>query len=89
MNGSSVNIKFSKTQLSKMIYSGGVVIPDIHIFGNILSNVAKKETDVARNLGKDFLNKQVDKFSKEYITSKGSGIILTKNEWNKSSYKSN
>ena len=61
-----------------MIYSGGVVIPDIPIFGNILSNVAKKETDVVRNLGKDFLNEQVDKFSKEYIT--GSGITLTKNE---------
>ena len=70
-----------------MIYSGGVVIPDIPIFGNILSNVAKKETDVARNLGKDFLDEQVDKFSKEYIT--GSGITLTKNEWNKRSYKSN
>ena len=61
-----------------MIYSGGVVIPDIPIFGNILSNVAKKETDVVRNLGKVFLDEQVDKFSKEYIT--GSGITLTKNE---------
>ena len=61
-----------------MIYSGGVVIPDIPIFGNILSNVAKKETDVVRNLGKDFLDEQVDKFSKEYIT--GSRITLTKNE---------
>ena len=61
-----------------MIYSGGVVIPDIPIFGNILSNVAKKETDVVRNLGKDFLDEQEDKFSKEYIT--GSGITLTKNE---------
>ena len=66
-----------------MIYSGGVVIPDIPIFGNILSNVAKKETDVVRNLEKDFLDKQVDKFSKEYITGKGSGITLTNNERNK------
>ena len=31
-NGSSANIKFSKTQLSKMIQSGGVV-RDIPIFG--------------------------------------------------------
>ena len=66
-----------------MIQSGGVVIRDIPIFGNILSNVAKKETDVVRNLEKDFLDKQVDKFSKEYITGKGSGITLTNNERNK------
>ena len=66
-----------------MIQSGGVVIRDIPIFGNILSNVAKKETDVVTNLEKDFLDKQVDKFSKEYITGKGSGITLTNNERNK------
>ena len=28
-NGSSANIKFSKTQLSKMIHSGGFNFPDI------------------------------------------------------------
>ena len=41
-NGSSVNIKSSKTQFSKIIQSGAV-IRDIPIFGNILSSVAKKE----------------------------------------------
>ena len=41
-NGSSVNIKSSKTQLSKIIQSGAV-IRGIPIFGNILSSVAKKE----------------------------------------------
>ena len=40
-NGSSANIKLSKTQLSKMLQSGGF-IHDILIFGNILSSVAKK-----------------------------------------------
>ena len=35
-NSSSANIKFSKTQLSNMIQSGGVVIRNILIFGNIL-----------------------------------------------------
>ena len=34
-NGLSVNIKFSKTQLSKIIYSGGLLIPDpLGIFGS-------------------------------------------------------
>ena len=36
--------------------------------------------DIARNLGKDFLNKQIDQFNKECITGKGSGITLTNNE---------
>ena len=43
-------------------------------------SVAKKGTDVARSLGKDFLDKQIDKFYKEYITGEGSGITLTKYE---------
>ena len=79
-NGSSGNIQFSKTQLSKMIQSGEVVICGIPIFGNILSSVAKKGTDKVRNLAKDFLDKQIDKFNKEYITNKGSGITLRNNE---------
>ena len=36
--------------------------------------------DKARNLGKDFLNKQIDQFNKECITGKGSGITITNNE---------
>ena len=70
----SANIKFSKTQLSKIVESGGV-LRGIPIFGNILSSVAKKGTDVARNLGKIFLDKQIDTINKEYIA--GSGITLT------------
>ena len=55
-NGSSANIKFSKTQLSKMIQSGGVIC-DIPIFGHISLRVAKKGTDIARDLGKDIPDK--------------------------------
>ena len=77
-NGSSANIKFSKTQLSKIVQLGGV-LRDIPIFGNILSSVAIKGTDIARNLEeKKFLHKQIDRLNKEYIT--GSGITLTNNE---------
>ena len=79
-NGSLANIKVSKTQLSKMIQSGKIVIRDLSIFRNILSSAAKKGTDIARSLWKDFLDKQIDKFNKEYITGEGSGITLSNNE---------
>ena len=51
---------------------------DTPIFENILSSVAKKRTDLARDLGKNFLDEQIDRLNKEYIT--GSGISLTNNE---------
>ena len=41
-------------------------------------SVAKKGTDTARNLGTNFLDKQIDRFNKEYLT--GSGVTLTNNE---------
>ena len=41
-------------------------------------SVAKKGTDIAKNLGKIFLDKQIDRFDKEYIA--GSGITLANNE---------
>ena len=62
-NGSLANIKFSKTRLCKIVQLGGV-LRDIPIFGNILSSVAKKGTDIARNLGKKFLYKKIDSFNK-------------------------
>ena len=56
------------------------VIRDIPIFDSILSKIAKKGTGLARDLGKDFLDKQIGKF-KDYITNEGcSGIMLTNNE---------
>ena len=65
--------------MSKIIQSGRVIL-DIPTFGNILPNVARKRTDIARSLGKDFLDMQIDKFNKEHITGEGSGITLTNNE---------
>ena len=76
-NASSANIKLLKTQLSKIAQLRGV-LRDIPIFRNILSSVAKKGTDIARNLEKIFLNKQTYRFNKEYITD--SGVTLTNNE---------
>ena len=46
-----------------MVHLGGVLC-DIPIFGNISSNLAKNETNKASYLGKDFLDKQIDRFNK-------------------------
>ena len=54
-NDSSANIKFSKTQLSKMIQIGGG-IREIPIIRNILSNLARKVIDIVKISGKYFLN---------------------------------
>ena len=62
-----------------MIQSIGV-INGTPIFVNILLSVAKEGTDLAKSLIKDFLDKQVDKFNKEYIKGEGSEITLTNNE---------
>ena len=72
----TLNLKFSNSQFNK---PGGVIC-DRTIFGSILSNLAKKGTDIARDLREDFLDKQIYKYDKEYITEEGSGITLTKNE---------
>ena len=61
--------------MPKIVQLGGV-LRDVTIFGNILLGEAKKGTDIARNLGKNFIDKQIDRFNKEYITS--SGIPLNK-----------
>ena len=50
------------------------------IFGNVLSSVARKGIDITGKLGKDFLYKQIEKFNKEHIIGKGSGITLTNNK---------
>ena len=56
-----------------MIQSEGVIC-DIPIFGNIWwSRYSSK-------FWKNFLDKHLDKFDKEFITSRGSGITLTNNE---------
>ena len=65
--------------MSKIVQLEGV-LRDIPIFGNILSNKTKKGTDIARNFGKNYLDKQIDRFNKEYKT--GSGITLRNDEKN-------
>ena len=39
-------------------------------FGSISSNLAKKGADIARDLKENFMDKQIYKYDKEYITGK-------------------
>ena len=48
-----------------------MLICDISIFGNILSNVAKKRTDAAKDLAGHFVDKGIDMINKRYIAGKG------------------
>ena len=79
-NDWSANINISKTQLCKIVQSRRV-LHDIAVFRNVLLSVAKKGTDIAENLGKNFLDKQIDRFNKEHIFgvikySENRGILL-------------
>ena len=78
-NGLLFSKNFSKTQLPMMTQSGGVVF-GMPIFENISSSVAKKAADIVRSVGKYFLDKQIDKFDKEYKTGEGLGITRKNNE---------
>ena len=66
----------SYQKLFKIAQLGGI-IHDTPQFGNILLNIARRETDVARNLTKKILDKYIDMFNKEYITCTGLWITLT------------
>ena len=79
-NGSSANIKFPKTQLLKISQLGGEVICEISIFASILLNLAEKGADIARDVRKNFIDKQIARFKKEYITGKGSETTLRNDE---------
>ena len=58
-NGSSGNITFSKTQVSKIMQSRRFIY-DIHIFASILLNLPREGTYIAGDFRKDFLDKQTD-----------------------------
>ena len=91
-NGSSANIKFSKTQLSKMIQSGWILgeliagIPQLIFLmrKEVLKKVMSLAKDAAPILAgkttKYYVHKEINKFNKKFTSSKGSGITLTNNE---------
>ena len=50
--------------MSKIVQLGET-LRDIPILGYILSSVAKNGSDLARDLGKNILDKQIDRFNEE------------------------
>ena len=87
-NDSSANVKFSKTQLSKMIQSGGILGDLIAALQQVMyltgKEVWKKDISLAPKLaGKAteyHINKGINELSKKFTSRKGSGIPLTNDE---------
>ena len=65
VNGSSANIKVSKTHIPKMVQLWGTVAHEIPTIVNILSNVCENRTHISRDLGKTFPG--IDMFNKKYL----------------------
>ena len=95
-NGSSANKKFSKTQLSKMIQSGGflvdwlaAILQAIFLAGKeVLKRGLKRGITLTKNAAPElvekateyYVNKGINELNKKFTSSKGSGITLINNE---------
>ena len=79
-NGSSVNIKFSKTQLSRMIQSGGFSVYDIvdliKMFNKTINDISLNDIIKTVNTSKFIIGALKSVFR----DSSGAGIALTNNE---------
>ena len=79
-NGSSANIKFSKTQLSKMIQSGGslgeliAAIPGVMFLAwkEALKKGISPTPALARKATEYYINKGVNELDKKFTSNKGS-----------------
>ena len=69
-NGSSANIKFSKTQLSKIIQSGGFNILDLMNPAKAVYRIANKGKDLSKKVSLDEVIKIADVFRKEMLDLK-------------------
>ena len=90
-NVSSTNIKFSKTQFSKMIQSGGILgdllmaIPQVMFLAGKealkkVSLAPKLAPILAEKATEYYINKGINELNKKFKSSKGTGITLTNNE---------
>ena len=91
-NGSSANIKFLKTQLSKMIQSGGIIggliaaTPKVmfltgkEVLKKGISLVPKLALKLAGKATEYYIKKGINELTKKFTSSKRSGITLTNNE---------
>ena len=84
VNGSPANITFWKTQLSKMIQSGGfladlfVVIPQVMFQAGVVA-LKKATPKLAEKVTEYYLDKEINEL-KNITSSKVSEIVLTINE---------
>ena len=82
-NGLSANIKFSKTQLFKMIQSGGFNILDLMNPAQVVYKIGNKAKDLSNNMSLDDVIKTSD-ISRNYFPDfqgiLGTGITLTNDE---------
>ena len=84
-NGLSVNIKFSKTQLAKMLQSGGIL-------GELLvalpytaleagrQELIKRAPELTKDATRCFVNKRINRLKIFFTLIEGSGVTLTNNE---------
>ena len=85
VNGSSANIKFSKTQLSKMIQSGGIlgellVALPYGVLEAVTQELKKRAPVVTRGATRYFVHKGINRLKKDFIVKEGWWITLTNNE---------
>ena len=92
-NGSFVNIKFLKTQLSKMIQSGGILGESLVAMPHAMFLAGRKRsikrgislalkiaTKLAEKATEYYINRGINELNKKFTLSKGSGITLRNNE---------
>ena len=82
-NGSSVNVKFSKTQLSKIIQSGGFNFLDLLNLAKLVYEISNKTKNLFNKMSLNEVIKSVDVARKtlpDYKKIIGTGITLRNNE---------
>ena len=92
VNGSSANIKFSKTQLSKMIQSGGIlgellVALPYGVLEAVTQELKKRAPVVTRGATRYFVHKGINRLKKRF-SCKRRLMNNSNKQWNKRYYKS-
>ena len=84
-NDPSANIKFSKTQLSKMIQSGGILgellvaLPYAALKART-QKLIKTAPELTKDTTRYFVNKEINRLKTDFTLNKDSGITLTNDE---------
>ena len=74
-NGSSANIKFSKTQLSKIVQLGGFLFGPPDIFGSTVKEIIPSPNSIKNSFGKKLNNKDSKEIDINLFVDTGLNII--------------